>query len=217
MRGLLAFSSVGIGSTSLVKVGSSAQVFFVATKHKKMNNYKKSTLAKQNNQRSDVKNLNNPVYKTTNVKIKKANVFIQKILSSKQGLRRLGILRSNRYIQGDYAEWLIAELLNLKVAPNAVQEGYDAEDASGKTYQIKGRIVENLSSITSFDFKHINYEFDFLICVFISDDFKFLGALKIPYKTVKALGNQNKKSFRFRWNKKISTNKSVEKLFWGNQ
>ncbi len=39
------------------------------------------------------------------------------------GLTRLGILRSERSLQGDYAEWLVAELLGLQLARSGVQKG----------------------------------------------------------------------------------------------
>jgi hypothetical protein len=47
--------------------------------------------------------------------------IIKCYLGSREGLKELGILRSGRNLQGDYAEWLTAELLNLKLAESIIQ------------------------------------------------------------------------------------------------
>lgn len=63
-----------------------------------------------------------------------ARSFIKCYLAAREGLTRLGILRSERTLQADYAEWLVAELLGLQLAPGGTQRGWDAIDPQGKTY-----------------------------------------------------------------------------------
>lgn len=92
-----------------------------------------------------------------------ARQFIQNYISARQGLKELGILRSERTLQSDYAEWIVAHLLDLKLEINPVQKDYDARDVQGKTYQIKSRLVENISQNTSFDFASSDLNFDFFI------------------------------------------------------
>jgi hypothetical protein len=92
-----------------------------------------------------------------------AQHFIQCYLAARQGLTKLGILRSERTLQGDYAEWLVAELLRLRLTPSTIQKGFDATDRKGQIYQIKSRIVKSLDQSTSFNFADIAVSFDYLV------------------------------------------------------
>ena len=134
--------------------------------------------------------------------LKNSEKLIAQYLEAKQALKGLGILRTDRSLEGDYAEWLISNNLGLKLSESTIQKGYDATDISGNTYQIKSRVVETLNHNTSFDIKNIDFEFDYLVCVFFSPNLKLLKLLKIPYKVVVQLGIQNQSSFRLRWNVK---------------
>jgi len=167
----------------------------------------------------------NPRYKLTNErlnavtkeKLDLAQDFIRCYIPSRQGLTKLGILRSGRILQSDYAEWLAAELLGLRLASNAVQKGYDATDKNGCTYQIKSRIVKAPNLRTSFDFKNIDEKFDYLLGLFFSSTFDLLGIVRVPYKVVGELGNQTRNRFSFRWNNRIAKDPRIDKLFWQDQ
>lgn len=143
-----------------------------------------------------------------------AQYFIRGCLSARQGLKKMGILRSERSLQGDYAEWLIEEMLCLNLTPTTIQKGYDAKDKYGRTYQIKSRLVKTLNSNTSFDFREIEAKFNFLICVFFSPTFELLGVVRVPYKVVKELRRENEQRFSFRWNRKIAGDRRIKKIFW---
>ena len=134
--------------------------------------------------------------------LKNSEKLIAQYLEAKNALKDLGILRTDRSLEGDYAEWLISNNLGLKLSDSTIQKGYDATDISGKTYQIKSRVVESLNNNTSFDIKNIDFKFDYLICVFFNPNLKLLKLLKIPYEVVIELGIQNQSSFRLRWNAK---------------
>jgi len=54
-------------------------------------------------------------------------------LSSRAGLKELGILRTERTLQGDFAEWLVAHLLDLELSRSTVEKHVDASDTSGRT------------------------------------------------------------------------------------
>ena len=133
--------------------------------------------------------------------MEQVNKIIAQYLNAKKQLKELGILRTDRALEGDLAEWLVAKQLNLKLADSNVQKGYDATDDDGKTYQIKSRIVSDLSQYTSFDIKNIDFDFDFLICVFFNPTLEIIKLLNVPRKVVIELGTQNELSFRLRWNK----------------
>lgn len=141
-----------------------------------------------------------------------AQYFILSYNASRQGLKKLGILRSERNVQGDYAEWLAAEILDLRLAANTVEKGFDATDREGRTYQIKARLVQSLDETTSFDFKSMPASFDYLVCVFLSHTLELLGIACVPYQVVRELGKQNENSFRFRWNKRTASDPRIKKV-----
>ncbi len=102
-----------------------------------------------------------------------------------QELRDRKILRTSNGPVGDYAEWLIAQKLNLILEGNSTA-GYDAIDTSGMKYQIKGRRVTalnkstQLSAIRNLELK----EFDFLIAILFNESFEPALVLKIPHEVI---------------------------------
>ena len=107
--------------------------------------------------------------KSDNKKLVLAKHLVSCYLSSREALKELNILRSERNLQGDYAEWLVSSYLNLELANSSVEKGFDAIDKNGFTYQIKSRIIANLNRNnrnTSFDIKNMNFKFDYLIFLF---------------------------------------------------
>jgi len=146
-----------------------------------------------------------------------ARHLIRRYLDAREGLKRLGILRSGRTLQGDYAEWLVARLLGLQLSESSVEKGLDAEDSQGRTYQIKSRIVSNLSSPTSFDLNNPKFRFDYLVAVFFSPEFEVLGILRVPHDVVMELGSQTSSTFRLYWRGTSTLDSRMERLFWSRE
>jgi hypothetical protein len=146
-----------------------------------------------------------------------ARHFIQCYLAARNGLTALGILRSERHLQADYAEWLVAEQLHLQLAVSTVQSVYDALDAQGVMYQIKSRIVRHPTQSTSFDFAAIDKPFDYLVCVFFSPALDVLAIVRVPYQVVSEVGSQTSTTFRFRWNRRIASDPRIERIVWQDQ
>jgi hypothetical protein len=130
----------------------------------------------------------------------------------------MGILRSDRPPPYDFAEWLVAELLGLKLMEDlnhpGYDPGYDALDAAGRTYRIEGRKAPYLMSTTVFDVGDIETPFDFLVCVFFSEAFELRAVLRVPYAVVRELGAQTKDGFRFRWNSHVASDARLERILW---
>jgi len=143
-----------------------------------------------------------------------AGHLIQCYLSSRAGLKQLGILRTERTLQGDFAEWLVAHLLDLQVSHNAVEKHIDASDGAGRTYQIKSRIVTSMSDSTSFDFHSSELVFDFLVSVFFDPSFNVLAVLRVPRDVVAALSHQTASTLRFRWSRACADDSRIERVFW---
>jgi|SRR5437016_1044208 len=135
-------------------------------------------------------------------------------LSSRAGLKELGILRTERTLQGDFAEWLVAHLLDLELSRSTVEKHVDASDTSGRTYQIKSRIVTGMSDSTSFDFRSSELVFDFLVAVFFDPSLSVLAVLRMPRDVVTALSHQTASTLRFRWNRASVDDPRIERIFW---
>jgi hypothetical protein len=147
-------------------------------------------------------------------KLEIAHDFIQAYSAARRGLTTLGILRSERNLQGDYAEWVAAQLLDLELAASGVQKGYDAVDKQGRKYQIKARLVSDLSTSTSFDFRSAELDFDYFVGVFLSPTLDLLGVIRVPHEVVQEIGRTNQSSFRLRWTRQSASDTRIERLFW---
>lgn len=101
-------------------------------------------------------------------------------------LRSRGILRTMNNPVGDYAEWLVASALDLKLATNSAA-GHDAESGTGKKIQIKARRISQnnksrqLGAIRNLD----KGDFDELVAVIFSESYEVLAAVSIPHSIVK--------------------------------
>lgn len=118
-----------------------------------------------------------------------ARLSIAELLSAHgaliEELKRRGVLRSKNNPTGDYAEWLVSERLGLTLENNSAK-GYDATDAVGVRYQIKGRRVtqDNPSTQLGVIRNLERMEFDFLVAVVFDADWRVIRAAKIPHGVV---------------------------------
>jgi hypothetical protein len=149
--------------------------------------------------------------------LQSARHLIRRYLDAREGLKKLGILRSERTLQGDYAEWLVARLLDLQLSESSVEKGLDAKDSQGRTNQIKSRIVLDLSGRTSFDFSNPKIRFDYLVAVFFSPAYDVWRILRVPYDVVIELGSQTSSTFRLYWKGMSSLDSRMERLFWSSE
>lgn len=101
-------------------------------------------------------------------------------------LRVRRVARSANGPTGDWAEALFCRAFNWDPAPNA-ERGYDARDANGTLYQIKGRRIHRrnpsrqLSALRNLDAT----PFHVLACVLFDDDFRVLKAALVPLEVVR--------------------------------
>ena len=138
-------------------------------------------------------------------KMTKVTEAIKEYLIAVNQLEKLGVVRTQGEIIGDYGEWLASKKFGLKLAKSLVNKDYDAADSHGKTYQIKTRVVKSRNSATSFDFRNDLGEFDYLVVVLLGEEtLEPLFITKIPRQFVKTHIYKNKDNYRFRWNKKIT-------------
>ncbi|HZJ50617.1 MAG TPA: hypothetical protein VFF07_07135 [Actinomycetota bacterium] len=95
-------------------------------------------------------------------------------------LRKREVIRTTNAPTGDYAEFLVARLLGVKLAPNS-ERSWDLRDQDDKTLQVKSRVVANprtagerqLSPFRSFGF-------DEMAIVLFDDDYRVWRAVRLP-------------------------------------
>jgi len=144
---------------------------------------------------------------------REAQKAIQQHIEAKSKLKNLKVLRSDRNVQSDFAEWIASRILDLRLSQNPVEKSFDATDSHSKKYQIKARVTSSLEAPTSFDFRKRPRGFDFLISIFFDGQYGVLGIAKIPCSVVIELGSQTKSRFSFRWNKRTRNDPRVEWVF----
>jgi hypothetical protein len=129
---------------------------------------------------------------------------LKKYLDTRNKLKRLGIIRSEGSVVGDYAEWYVAEWFGLKLADSMVTAGYDAIDDRGKTYQIKARLVDSPNDRTAFVFKKTD-NFDYFVPVLISRKtyMPLIEPIKIPSDYVETHSKKNNHDTRLYWTAKL--------------
>ncbi|CAA2137029.1 hypothetical protein [Methylobacterium bullatum] len=102
-------------------------------------------------------------------------------------LRRRGVVRTGNSPVGDYAEILFSKAFVWTLEGNSAA-GYDAVDANGLRYQIKGRqlSVSNASRQLSAIRKIDDCAFDYLAAVLFDPDFRVRRAAIVPNVLVRA-------------------------------
>ncbi|MFT0532408.1 DUF6998 domain-containing protein [Castellaniella hirudinis] len=105
-----------------------------------------------------------------------------------QEMQQRGVLRTRNNIVGDYTEWLVADRLNLQLCPNSMK-GYDATDADGLRYQIKGRRTSATNKSRKLGvLRDLDTEpFDVLVAVIFDENWAVLSAFRIPFQAAKDL------------------------------
>lgn len=100
-------------------------------------------------------------------------------------LKQRGVVRTRNNPVADYAEWLVAQRLDLSLERNS-RSGYDATSTMNERFQIKSRRLDpsnksrQLSVIRNLDAG----EFDYLIGVLFDRDFTVKEAYKIPHGVI---------------------------------
>lgn len=98
-------------------------------------------------------------------------------------LRNAGVLRSGNNPVADYAEYLVAKKLGLKLTPNS-NKSFDAIDSKTKIkYQIKSRRNTGFSNSRQLGVIR-SLDFDFIIAVIFKENFEVSEVYKIPKKIV---------------------------------
>ena len=99
-------------------------------------------------------------------------------------LRERGILRSANNPTGDYAEWLFCSAFSWEQAANSVK-GYDARDAEGTRFQIKGRRLHQHNTSRQLSAIRDLAGFDVLAGVLLDAEFGVARAALIPSSVVR--------------------------------
>ena len=120
-------------------------------------------------------------------------------------LRQRGVVRSSNNPVADYTETLVSEALGLSLGSPS-QAGYDAVDARGLRYQIKGRRLTSHNKSTQLSaLRNLGQKpFDVLAAVAFSEDLSIAYGALVPVDVVGDLSRYSQHSnshiFMFRQN-----------------
>jgi hypothetical protein len=113
--------------------------------------------------------------------------LIRAYRESLEALKARGVIRSTKVL-ADYAEWLAAEGLRLRLVEGGAQKGYDAVDPLTRLrFQVKARHVvppymqPDLRGQGSLD----DSPFDYLVGVLFGADYEVLRAAVVPLEIVR--------------------------------
>ncbi|HGG1532943.1 TPA: hypothetical protein ACJFM6_002499, partial [Escherichia coli] len=108
-------------------------------------------------------------------------------------LERRDVLRTRNNPVCEYTEWLVAEKMQMELAPPSTK-GYDATTSEGRKIQIKSRKnnLRNKSLVLGIIRNYELNQFDELIAVIYNHDFSIRYAISIPHELVKEYGFYNK-------------------------
>lgn len=95
-------------------------------------------------------------------------------------LKNRGVIRTTNAPTGDYAEFLIARLLGVNLAPSS-EKSWDARAPDGKTLQVKSRVITNPGAVGERQLSPFrSIEFDEVAIVLFDDDYRLWRAVRIP-------------------------------------
>ena len=123
----------------------------------------------------------------SNLKIEeKVSVKITAFAKAYEQLEKSGVVRSRRIV-GDIGEFYACQRLNLVLCGNQNQEGFDASDKQGRTFEIKTRRVYTSGRRVS-ETRRLNNlvgkKADYLIVVTLNRSFRCSGMWIMPMKNV---------------------------------
>ncbi len=101
-----------------------------------------------------------------------------------EALRLRGVLRSANTPTGDLAEYLFCKAFRWKQEDSSTK-AFDAQDAIGKRYQIKGRRMHRRNKSRQMSAVRDLDGFDVLAAVLFDDDYRVVRAAHIPVEVVR--------------------------------
>lgn len=130
-------------------------------------------------------------------------------------LRAGDVLRTSNNPTGDYAEYLAKQRMGLDLEPPN-QRGYDAVDACGFRYQIKGRRITPHNPAMQFGVvRNVDgHPFDFLIGIILNEEWSVRRAIKLTRDTFLQLAhfNEHVNGYILVWNDDMFGRPGVENI-----
>jgi len=129
--------------------------------------------------------------------MKEVKEALNQFVEAKQKLRSLDVIRSER-VTGEIGEWFAEQLTGAKRAKSSTQKGWDLTDGK-KKYQVKTHAKGDDNNARWTTWKYNNNEFDELILLVFSKEFRLKEAYQIPYKVTQDRVDFSKKRVVLRW------------------
>lgn len=100
-------------------------------------------------------------------------------------LKKLGLLRNQKDLTGQFGEWVASKLYNAKISENGINKDWDLKDNDGIYYQVKSHAK---SPTTTARWSQVDYaaeaKIDFVIIVIFDQNYKLNQLFKVPFKEV---------------------------------
>ncbi len=128
--------------------------------------------------------------------------LIREYVRLRRELKARGVLRADRSLAGELAEYLAARDFGVSLQPNLVNAGFDGI-RDGKRIQVKARIIRSVDASTSWDFREAPAGFDEFLGFLFDPDYRVLRIVRLPVDVVQRLAVRNKSRWSLRWNKAL--------------
>lgn len=128
-------------------------------------------------------------------------------------LRKMGCLRTSNTPTGDYAEYIAANCLGLRLEGNS-KKGFDATDKHGNKYQIKSRHLTKMNPSLELGAVSNVAEnaFDYLIVLIFDYDWNIHAAAKLTHEAFSKHSKPTKKGHVLLWNDSMLNENGVSSL-----
>ena len=117
-------------------------------------------------------------------------------------LKARGVLRADRPLVGELAEYLADREYGVSLQPNLVNAAFDGM-RNGLRVQVKARVVRSADARTSWDFREAPQGFDEFLGFLFDPDYRLLRVITLPVAVVQELAVQNRGRWSLRWNQAL--------------
>ncbi len=128
--------------------------------------------------------------------------LIRQYVRLRRELKARGVLRADRSLAAELAEYLAARDFGVSLVRNLVNAGFDGM-RDGKHVQVKARIVPGVDAPTSWDFREAPADFDEFLGFLFDPDYRVLRVVTLPVDVVRELAVQNRGRWSLRWNEAL--------------
>lgn len=143
-------------------------------------------------------------------KYEEVRKYLDSLVTAKRMLRELDVTRSERLV-GELGEWLAKSIFGGQRAPSSSQKGFDIIN-NDRRVQVKTHAKGDDNSARWTEFKYQRDEFDELVIIVMTKEYRLKEVYLIPEEKVFARIDESKKQRVVDWNKYRDCSIPLDKL-----